>query len=354
MRVRGGILSGISQSNLRRADRVFKAIQRIRGDAWDESATLLRQSMLDLVGNEVDFTTGAIRTVSPVILEFAIPPAPVLKSLVTTRPFEGRLLKEWSQSMRRSDLRRIEDTIKTGVIQGFSSRTIARNVVGTRAIRGRNGATQATRHDVDAIVRTATNHFSNQARNEVFLLNQDIVQEEQYVATLDSRTTPVCRSLDGTRYPVGEGRFPPVHVNCRSLRVAVIDGELLGNRPANPATQSMLLREFTEQRGLSRVRSRADLPRGNKTAFDKFKRKRVRELIGNVPAKTTYQEWIKNQSREFQDDVLGKTKARLFRTGQVNLSKFVNRSGDELTLSQLAQSDAAAFRAAGLDPEVFR
>jgi hypothetical protein len=73
-----------------------------------------------------------------------------------------------------------------------------------------------------------------------------------------------------------------------------------------------------------------------------------------VPAATSYQEWLKRQSKEFQEDVLGKTKARLFRDGKLPLDKFVNRLGDELTLAELAGMHSAAFKAAGLDPAAFQ
>ena len=76
-------------------------------------------------------------------------------------------------------------------------------------------------------------------------------------------------------------------------------------------------------------------------------------MTGRVPAKVTYQQWLTRQSNQFQDDVLGKTKGILFRKGGLRLDKFVNRRGDELTLSQLATTQAKAFRSAGLNPENF-
>jgi hypothetical protein len=72
-----------------------------------------------------------------------------------------------------------------------------------------------------------------------------------------------------------------------------------------------------------------------------------------LPAKISYQQWFSRQSVAFQNDVLGPTRAKLFRTGRVTLDKFVNRRGDEILLADLAASDAAAFRAAGLDPGKF-
>jgi hypothetical protein len=185
------------------------------------------------------------------------------------------------------------------------------------------------------------------------MANQDLFSEEQFVATLDARTTPVCRSLDGKRYPVGKGPIPPLHFNCRSLRVPVLDGDALGKRPFVAATKAQLLREYAEREGLKVPKTREALPRGHKGAFDAFARMRVRQLTGRAPGRTTYQEWLSTQSAAFQDDVLGKTRARLFREGGLTLDKFVNRRGDEIPLSELARLHAAAFRAAGLDPKGF-
>ena len=287
------------------------------------------------------------------MLETTLPAVTLLTSIVATRPFHGNVLSQWSRNISRVDVERIEGQIRIGMVQGESSRDIARRVVGTKILQGEDGVTELTRRQAAALTRTAVNAISNQARREFFRANAQFFTEELYVATLDSATTPICRSLDGKRFPVADGPIPPLHFNCRSLRVGIIDGEVIGQRPMRAFTEPQMVREFTRQQGLKTLTRRANLPHGTKGRFDKFKAKRVRELTGRVPAKVTYQEWLTRQSREFQDDVLGKTKGVLFRKGGLKLDKFVNRKGDELTLSQLATTQAQAFRAAGLNPGDF-
>lgn len=311
------------------------------------------QEMVNLAKAEPDFADGALKTVVPVVMETTLPPVSLLRSIVTSQPFQGKTLREWASSIARADLERIEGQIKIGLVQGEPSDAIARRVVGTVAQRGRNGVTEITRRNAAAITRTAVNAISNQARREFFKANSDVFQEELYVATLDSRTTPICRANDGKRFPIGQGPIPPLHFNCRSLRVAALDGEAIGSRPARSFTQRQLLREYARREGIRVPASRDALPYGHKGAFDKFSQARVRELTGRVPSKVSYGEWLKRQTREFQDDVLGNTKARLFRRGGLDLDRFINRQGDELTLSQLARRERDAFIAAGLDPEDF-
>lgn len=133
----------------------------------------------------------------------------------------------------------------------------------------------------------------------------------------------------------------------------MLDGEVIGNRPAKPDAERQLLKEFTEQQGLPLVRSRAALPHGTKGLFDAFSRARIRELTGPVPGKLTYQTWLGRQTVEFQDGALGPTRGKLFRDGDLTLDSFVNRAGDEIPLNQLARTEREAFIAAGLDPEDF-
>lgn len=340
-------------ADVRRMESLLSAIRVTRLRAWDQVTEDWLQQVRDVATSEPVLMAGVVRTVSPVVLDLVLPSSRTLKAIATSNPFEGRTLKQWAQSIAAEDLRRIENAVRVGMVQGESSAEIARRVVGTANLRGVDGVTQITRRSAEAITRTAVNHVSNQARREFINANADLFEEEQYVATLDSRTTPVCRGNDGKRFPIGKGPIPPLHFNCRSLRVPVIDGDALGNRPAKPVTEKQLLREFSEKNGFPAPKKRADLPHGTKTQYDQFARARIRELTGRVPAKETYQTWLTKQSASFQDDVLGRTRAQLFRKGGITLDRFTNRTGDEIPLSQLAKSHADAFRAAGLDPEDF-
>ncbi len=344
---------GPTPVNIRKLERLQKKLELIRRAAWDKAEETWIQEVLALAQAEAAFTAAALETVSPVILDLTLPAPQQLKSIVTTRPFEGKTMREWARTVSADDLARIEGQIRIGMVQGEGSQAIAQRIVGTVRLRGADGVTQIARRNAEAITRTAVNAISNQSRREFFIENEDLFTEEQYVATLDARTTPICRSLDGQLFPVGEGPIPPLHFNCRSLRIAVIDGVELAKRPAKPSTQRLLLKEFTDKEGISNVSSRDRLPRGTKGKFDRFARDEIIERTGTVPGKVTYQEWLTRQSPAFQDEVLGKSKGLLFRKGDLKLDKFVNRKGDELTLKELAGKNKDAFTAAGLDPEDF-
>lgn len=71
-------------------------------------------------------------------------------------------------------------------------------------------------------------------------------------------------------------------------------------------------------------------------------------MDGQVPADTTYGQWLKRQSAARQDDVLGPTRGALFRRGGLTIDKFADERGRELTLAELRERDAEAFSRAGL------
>jgi SPP1 gp7 family putative phage head morphogenesis protein len=190
---------------------------------------------------------------------------------------------------------------------------------------GADGVREITRRGAQTLAQTATSAVSNASRQAVYNRNRSITPREVYVATLDSKTTPICRSLDGDVYEVGVGPMPPIHMNCRSLRAPVVDGRKLGKRPATTATKKRL-------EGLK----------------GPARRREVEKLTGRVPAETTYQEWLGKQKAGFQDEVLGPTRGKLFRKGELDLKGFVDNSGDQWTLRQLYEQDPGRFQRANL------
>jgi SPP1 gp7 family putative phage head morphogenesis protein len=341
-----------SAADIARMKNLLTLLQNQRDATWAELNTELTDQLTALATTEPSFLAGKLDTTSPVVLDLVLPGVQRLRQIVKSEPFQGKTLREWAMTIADSDITRIKREVQMGMTAGEDSATIARRIVGTAKLAGKDGVTQITRTNADAIVRTAVNFISNQIRREFLQLNAEYFSEELYLATLDSRTTPICRSLDGNIYDVGKGPVPPMHFNCRSTRVPVFDGKALGNRPARNFTERQLLREFAKANDILPIPSDRDgLPHGTKGLYDAFARKRIRELTGRVPAATTYQEWLTSQDKAIQEDILGKTKAKLFADGNLTLDKFVNRQGDELTLHELAQTQRAAFRAAGLNPE---
>ena len=168
--------------------------------------------------------------------------------------------------------------------------------------------------------------------------NSDIIDKVQYSATLDGRTSPICQSRDGKIYKLGSEPSLPAHINCRSTYVPIIDGiDIESTRPyvADTRTAKARQKDFLEESKSRGVKV--------KTVRDEWKKK----SIGQVSDKMSYSDWMKTQSKGFQNEALGKTKADLFRNG-TPLTRFVDPTGKAYTIEELYRLDSKAFKSAGL------
>lgn len=344
----------VSPSDYRKLERLQRMVQNTRAEGWQAAYSTWAQEMKELGPAEAASFQRITSTAAPVLLQTVLPAAASLRAIALSRPFQGRIMKQWAAKMQVDDLAVIMSSLQSGMSAGLTTDSIVRSIVGTAQLQGADGVLEMTRRQIATVTRTGVMSISAAARNEFLQENDDLFDEELFVATLDSRTTLVCMGNDGKVFKIGKGPMTPLHYNCRSLRVPFLGEGPMSDRPAKPVTQQQLYREFAEQNGLDPApKSRDELPHGTKGQFDAFSRTRIRELTGQVPATTSYQDWMKTQSKEYQDDVLGKTKAKLFRDGDLKLDRFTDRNGNELTLPQLAKREAAAFKAAGLDPKDF-
>ena len=69
-----------------------------------------------------------------------------------------------------------------------------------------------------------------------------------------------------------------------------------------------------------------------------------RTMDGKVPEKVTFGKWMRGQSKGVQNEVLGPTRAKLWRNGRVPLDRFVNDKRQVLNLEQLAKREGIRIK----------
>lgn len=297
-------------------------------DDWKLYGRTLRADLDALMRDEVAFSRAMIEGNLPVTILLATVKSQDLRKLRGNFPIEGRTLAQWLAQARQNDLRRITDSTIAGIVQRETPVQVGRRVFGSERLRGTDGVRSATRNGTQALVNTVAAGLILEARRQLWA-DSNLIDEELYVAVLDSRTTVVCSTLDGNRYPTNEGPRPPIHFNCRSIRVPIVPGAKLGRRPINRVSRDG--RELAGLRGPAR-------------------RRRAAELVGQAPAELKYTEFFERQSASFQDSVLGPTRGRLYRRGQLPLERFIDETGERLTLRELYERERAAFNRAGIPP----
>ena len=243
------------------------------------------------------------------------------KGAMITLP-NGQVVEKAFRGIAESQAERFSQVVRNGLLTGETTPSIAKRLIGNlqfgeeaRTVRQVVAAggelTAVANNQVVTLVRTSINQVANTASQQVYEANQDITKKYRYVATLDTRTSSICRALDGQEFPYGKGPMPPQHFNCRSTTVPIIDYEGLGFEPPPPGSRA--------------------------------------SALGQVPADQTYGQWLaKKQQGETDADLLrrqaealGAEKVSYFRKlaekygAKDAIAKLVRDDGSELTLDQL-------------------
>lgn len=235
--------------------------------------------------------------------------AKVIKRPLAT---EGALLEPWLKDFSTREISRTSNAIRLGHSQGLTNQQMVQKLVGTKSRNFRDGILQTTRRNASTVVRTSVQHVASAARQEVWEANKDVVKRYKFIATLDTDTSKICRSLDQQEFEFGEGPIPPVHPNCRSTTIPVLNDKF----------------KFLSK---GRTRSSAD---------------------GPVGANSTYYGWLRNQDAATKREVLGPVRAKLFDKGGLTAERFRELQFDKtftpLTLKEMRKLEPKAFEMAGL------
>lgn len=195
---------------------------------------------------------------------------------------------------------KISNAISYAYTNGLTNQELIQIIRGTRKNRYQDGILQITTRHAKTIARTGTAIISSEAQKEFVAQYSDIIQGVQVLATLDTRTSPICRYLDHTIMPIDKAKYPPYHHNCRSTTILVYKGM---TAPTKRASEN------------------------------------------GVTDNVSYYEWLKKQALETQEMALGKARAKLF--GEIGIERFkalqLDKNFEPLTLDEMRQLEPKIF-----------
>lgn len=309
-----------------RLDAMLESVRDINRRAYAAVNDKLLDELREFTTDEVAYQSTLVKSVLPGTVPFtaaAVVPEQVYAAAMA-RPFQGRLLSEWMSGLQADRAVRVRDAVRMGFVQGETTDDIVRRVRGTRANKYQDGILQTDRRNAEAVVRTALAHVAESVRESVFSANDDLIKAVVWHSTLDMRTSPGCQIRDNKHYhptthkPIGHsipwmGGPGRLHWRCRSA--------------SYPITKSW------KELGLPME----DLDEGTRASMD-----------GQVPSDMDYSAWLKRQTPARQDEVVGPARGKLMRDGKMPFDAMYTNRGELLTLEQLRERNAAAFKRAGL------
>jgi SPP1 gp7 family putative phage head morphogenesis protein len=225
---------------------------------------------------------------------------------------QGAPVSDWLSRQAGDTLRRFQDNMRLGIAQGETNGQLIRRIRGGR--QGGEvvkGFMDITRAHADSLVRSATQAVSQASRQAVYNENDDIIKAEQWLSTIDLRTTEQCGARDGLTYTVGThepidhslpwfGGPGNLHFGCRS-------------------TSTPVLKSFREL-GLDID----EVPASTRASLD-----------GQVPQDTTFEGWLSRRTVAEQNENLGVGRAKLWRDGDISFRDLMDANGRPLSLEEL-------------------
>lgn len=261
-----------------RVDKLLAALVEITGRGYTDIRRVMVAELVKLGASQSRWAASLISDQTELLADHV--GRGIMRAILRDDHMHGLTLGEWIDTAEGSFISNATRAIRNEVEQGVKAETIRRAIAGPVA--------RTARRHIDAIARTAVTFMSNRAHMKTYEANEDVLSGVEFLATLDDRTTVICASWDGTVWRVGDPDIqrPPLHVNCRSQIVPVVDFKGLGLDPPQEGTRA--------------------------------------SSTGQTTAKT-YEEWFRRLPPSRQDDIIGPARARLFRRNEISFKDMVTR-----------------------------
>lgn len=312
-------VSNLSQLNRRSMNATLTKMRRLQTKLLNKNQKAFMKTLREISDYEIDFEVRTLTQELEDVLgrkKIATPATEAAFTASVSAPLSanGELLEPFIKRFSESQIQAIDGAVRRAWVEGRTPGQLVQEIRGTRAMKYKNGIIRGLKtRQAEAMARTAIQHIASNGRMAVWERNDSVVKKYKFIATLDSRTTTICRHHDGKEYEFGKGPRPPLHIGCRST------------------TTGVLVKKYDF---LSKGATRA-----SKTGY--------------VDAKQTYYSWLKQQPPRFQDQALGKTRGKLFRDGGLSAEQFgrlqLDKNFRPMTLEQMKLAEPAIFDRAGLN-----
>lgn len=183
-------------------DAIGKTMQKVYESSYHHAVyEAARMSGLDLQTGPID--EGALET--------------ILKKKWSGQNYSERV---WNNTQKVADA--IKEELMLGALTGKTEKEMT-DSINEQFLSGRNKARR--------LVRTESSYIHNEAHFQAY---KDYgIEEYRFVATLDLRTSQICRERDGSVYRVNDKKIgvnaPPMHPWCRSTTIMNLDDETMHN-----------------------------------------------------------------------------------------------------------------------------
>lgn len=326
----------LSPNRLSRLQALQEQTDESIAQAYQDISGKHQKQLKQLAKVEAKKAQGLVNTKIGVDVVSVAIPEKLLEAVVDGPHIFGNSAKEWWNGQADDLKQKFKTGMQQGVLLGETVDQLAARVRGTKANEYNDGMMAAKRREAQALVRSSAISIANEARLRQFEEMDDLVKGVQWVATLDTRTTPQCRALDGKMWrlpdyePVGHDKAwpgPTAHWNCRSTQIAVLRSweELSGKElpTVDDKTLEAAIAASLKKQGWSDEK------------IAKAKANTRASMDGQVADDVDFEKWLRLQPPERVEAILGPGRKALWDAGELTVSDMTDQTNRPLTIEQL-------------------
>ncbi len=203
------------RTQISRYDSLLTQIKAENDIAYSKQLKLFEEHMIGVYETSYYQTVYNVQNNLKLYYQFGIIDIDEVKKVLSYKNAGTTLSKKIWGTHRKKVFSEVQTQIARGLVTTKTNKEIAKEI--------------QKRYDVayssaDRLVRTESNFYLNQANLDG--LKETFADEYIYIATLDSRTSELCRELDGKIFKISEAKvgvnYPPMHPNCRSTTAIYI------------------------------------------------------------------------------------------------------------------------------------
>jgi len=283
---------GTAQARVTPLLREYAEIERVVAQRQLEALSAVQRATLGVqvastteLATSIGVSPGGMSAVIQGVPRQLVVSAARLAEIVDTIDVGGQGFGAWWVRARDDGVLRVRRLIQTGLVQGQNPAQIASRIWASRTLGGPN-AWRQSRTVASTAARTVVTALQTDAQLAAEAQFANVIGSYRFESVIDSRTSDICRPLDGTVWKRGDPKMPtpPLHPSCRSALVPIVD---LPGLPPDPS------------------------PR------------------------TSYDAWLREQPPNVQNAILGRGIAEHYRAGQTSLSDLLTVDRRPLSLAQL-------------------
>ncbi len=287
---------------------VSRQIKKITTELREQLDGQLKLDFLDLIEEETEFVQEAVNTAikdsdvggssgRDVVLDTTLPAPKKVWAAASFGPYTGsgaETFESYLNGLSENLYKTWDSQVRSGYLTGMTADQINRAVLGS--VKDLDpGLMQSLKKSLETNTKTMIAHMAENARDAVYKENESIFSGYVYLATLDTRTCPVCGTKDGKVYEsLDKAPVLPSHLSCRCLL-------------------------------LPQIKGREGLELEERASVD-----------GPVDGSMTWKDWLAKQDAGRQMDILGPTRYAMYKAG-LDTGSFVTDKR-MMTLKELQES----------------